>query len=104
MRVLVPRAWNLPVQLADDMTQAVDLLLARDVAVGAAGELDVLLAPHHVPDRLGFGARLVPDIDREDQRVAARLVVEHRLDGRVRIDAAVPVRLAIDAHGAEGRR
>ena len=42
-------------QLADDVAQVVDLLLPRDVAVGAARELDVLLPPHHLPDRLGLG-------------------------------------------------
>ena len=34
----------------------------------------------------------------------ARVVVEHRLDRRVRQDAAVPIELAVDAHGGEGRR
>src|SRR5215472_17505710 len=39
-------------QLADDVAQTMDLLLASDVAVGAARVLDVLLARHHFPDRL----------------------------------------------------
>src|SRR3989454_10765203 len=39
-------------ELADDVAQAVDLHVARDVAVGAARVLDVLLAAEHVPDRL----------------------------------------------------
>ena len=74
------------------------------MAVGAARELDVLLPTHHLPDRFGLGAGLVPDVDGEDHRVAARLVVEHRLDRRVGVDAAVPVRLAVDAHRRERRR
>lgn len=59
-------------QFADHMAQAVDLLLPRDVAAGTAGELDVLLPAHHLPDRLRLGRRLVTDVDREVQRVVAR--------------------------------
>ena len=40
----------------------------------------------------------------EDQRIAARIVVEHRLDRRVGKDAAVPVEFAVDAHRRKGRR
>ena len=54
-RSLVPLAAASS-QLADHMAQAVDLLLPRDVAAGAAGELDVLLAAHHLPDRFRLGA------------------------------------------------
>ena len=43
-------------------------------------------------------------MDGEDHRVAARLVVEHRLDRCVRVDAAVPVGLAVDAHRRKRRR
>ena len=46
----------------------------------------------------------VPDVDREHERVLPRVVVEHRLDRGVRQDAAIPVELAVDAHGREGRR
>src|SRR5438874_430104 len=49
-RAVLLFAWKLPGELADDVAQAVDLLLARDVAVGAARVLDVLLPAHHLPD------------------------------------------------------
>jgi hypothetical protein len=91
-------------QLADDMAQAVDLLLARNVAVGAAGELDVLLPAHHLPDRIGCIALRVPKLHGEDQRVAARVVVEHGFDRRVGVDAAVPKELIADAHRRKRRR
>src|SRR5438046_9748408 len=66
--------------------------------------LDVLLAAEHVPDRLRLRARGLPDVDAEDHRVATRVVVEHRLDRRVRVDAAVPVGLAVDGDRGEGGR
>lgn len=59
-------------QFADHMAQAVDLLLPRDVAAGTAGELDVFLPAHHLPDRLRLGRRLVTDVEREVQRFVAR--------------------------------
>ena len=43
-------------------------------------------------------------MDREDERVAARVVVEDRLDRRVRQDPAVPVEVAVDANGRKGGR
>ena len=91
-------------QFAHDVAQPMDLRLAGDVALAAAGELDVLVARHHLLDRRRMRAGGLPHVDREDQRVAARHVVEHDLDGRVRIDAAVPVRLAIDGDRRKGRR
>src|SRR5580658_4775761 len=46
-------------ELADDVAEPMKLLLARDMALGAAGELNVLLAIEHVPDAAGLlGARL----------------------------------------------
>src|SRR5260370_26088256 len=77
-----------------------NLLLPRDVAAGAARELDVLVPAEYLPDRLRLGAGRVPHLHREDHRIPARTVVEHRLDRRVGIDPAVPIRLAPDA----GRR
>src|SRR6267143_4319456 len=92
-------------ELADDVAQAVDLLVASDVAVGAARVLDVLLPAEHVPDRLRLGAFRLPDVDAEDDRVATGVVVEHRFDRRVRVDAAVPVRLIVDRdRGKRGRQ
>ena len=43
---------HVPGQLADHVAQPVNLLLARDVAVGAARVLDVLLPLRHLPDAL----------------------------------------------------
>src|SRR5438552_156135 len=85
-------------EFPDDVPQVVDLLLARDVALGAAGILDVLGPPHDLPDRLWFGAFGVPHVDREYQRVLARVVVQHGLDGSIGIDSAVPVRVAVDTN------
>ena len=82
----------------------VDLLLACDMALGAARELDVLLPAHHLPDRFGLRTFGIPHVDGEDHRVAARLVVEHRLDRRIGVDAAVPVGVAVDAHRGKRRR
>src|SRR5688572_33400372 len=48
--------WKMAGELADHMPQMVNLLLARDVAVGAARVLDVLLARHDLPERLGLVA------------------------------------------------
>src|SRR2546425_11557327 len=48
-------------ELADDVAQAVDLLVARDVAVGAARGLDVLPAAGHGPERLRLRGPGVPD-------------------------------------------
>src|SRR5260370_4041706 len=70
-----------------------NLLLPRDVAAGAARELDVLVPAEYLPDRLRLGAGRVPHLHREHHRIPARMVVEHRLDRRIGIDAAVPIRL-----------
>src|ERR1700684_1722552 len=81
-----------------------DLLMPGKMALGAADELNVLMAIHDFPDRHGFGAMRLPDIDREYQGVATRLVVEHDLDRRVGVDAAVPIRLPIATEGGKGGR
>ena len=91
-------------QLPDHVAQPMDLLLPNDVAVGAAGVLDVFLPADHLPDRFGLRAGLVPDVDGEDQRVAPRVVVEYRFDRGVGVDAAVPIRMAVDAHRRKSRR
>src|SRR5213079_3278158 len=43
-------------------------------------------------------SRRLPDVGGEDERVAPRVVVENHLERRVGVEAAVPVRLAVDAH------
>jgi hypothetical protein len=90
-------------QLADHMAQPVQLALLLDIA-GAAGVLDLLVLVEHVQHAFGLAAVGIPDLDRKDHRTAARLVVQHRLDRRIGIDAAIPVRLAVDAHRRKRRR
>src|SRR5829696_7242910 len=85
------------------MAEAVDLLLPHDVGDGAARILDVLLAVEDLPHGFRLATFRVPDMDGEDHAAAARHVVEHRLDRRIGEDAAVPVELAVDTHGGEGR-
>jgi hypothetical protein len=43
-------------------------------------------------------------MDREDQGIAAGIVVEDHLGRRVGEDAAVPIKFAVDAHCRKGRR
>ena len=91
-------------QLGDDVPHPVKLALALDVGCGAARILNVLLAVHDLPHGLRLGAMRVPDVDREDQAIAARIVVEHDLDRRVRKNPAVPIKLAVDADRRESWR
>ena len=91
-------------EFGDDVAQTVDLFLAHDVSDRPARILDLFLPVHHLPDASRLFALRVPDMDGEDQRVAARSIVENRLDRRVRENPAVPVKIAIDAHGRESRR
>src|SRR2546425_3272161 len=83
------------------MPQMMNLLLPRDVALGSTRVLDVLLPAHHLPQRRGIGPFGVPHLYRKDHRVLARLVVEYGLDRRVRINATVPIRVAVDVDGRE---
>ena len=53
---------------------------------------------------VGLIACRVPQMHGEDQRVPPRMIVEDALGRRVGEDAAVPIKLAVDAHGGEGRR
>src|SRR5260221_2890934 len=49
-------------KLADDVAQAMDLLLPHDVAFAAARVLDVLLPAEHLPDGAGAGAGRLPQL------------------------------------------
>ena len=91
-------------QFLDHMAQTMGLHLAGDVAGYAARVLDVLLAMRDLPHRLRLWPDGIPHVDGEDQRVAARVVVEDDLGRRVGENAAVPIELAIDADGRERRR
>ena len=70
-------------QLADDVAQPVNDLLARDVTDLAAGKLDVFLAAEYVQERLWFRSGAVPHLVGEDDRIAPGIIVKHGLDGRV---------------------
>ncbi len=91
-------------EFVDDVAHVMHLPLPRDVARDAAGVLDVLLPVEHLPDRVRLLAHRIPQMHREDQRVLARIVVEDRLGRRVGENAAVPIELAVDAHGRKRRR
>ena len=83
-------------EFGDDMPQAVNLLLPSDVTDGSARILDVFLTAQNLPDCLGLGTARIPHVDREDERVAAGLVVEYGLDRRVGKNPAVPIKLTVD--------
>ena len=91
-------------KLVDDMTQAMNLLLPCDLGRDPAGILHVLLPVEHFAHGSRLGAKRIPEVNGEDQRVLARVVVEHRFGRRVRQHAAVPVELAFDPHRRKGRR
>jgi hypothetical protein len=75
-------------QLRHHVAQPMQLLLRRDVCDSATGVLDVLLPVHDLPDGLGLRTARIPDVDREHQRIAAWVIVEHRLHRRIGQDAA----------------
>src|ERR1700677_3737777 len=81
-----------------------DMLLSRNVAVGAAGVLNVNLPAQHLPDRFRLWAGNGEDLYREHHGIATRIVVEHHLDGSVGVEPAVPIRIAVDAYRGESRR
>ena len=85
-------------QLADDVAHPVRLLLARDMACDAAGILNLLEAVEHLEHGGRLGSVRIPHVHREDQRGAARIVLEDRLGRRIGENPTVPVKFAIDAH------
>src|SRR4029077_4788091 len=85
-------------EFADHVAQPVNLLLPLKMAFRAARILDVALAAHHLPDRLRLRAIPGPQLHCENHRTAAWPVIEHRLERRIRIDTAIPVRLAVDPY------
>lgn len=88
-------------QLSDHVSQSVDLFLAKQVAARAARVQDFLVPAKHLPDRFGFRAGRIPELNGKDRRAAARFIIEHGLDRRVRVDPAIPIRLAVDDHRRE---
>lgn len=91
-------------QFTNDVPQTVNLLLPLEVAFGPAGILDVALPAHRLPDRLRLPAVCRPQLHGENHRVAARMVVEHRLERRVGVDAAIPPALPFQPHRRKTRR
>ena len=86
-------------QLADDMAQAVALLLTGDMAGDPTRILNVFLPVKNFPDCARHRPRRIPQVNREDKRVSARIVVEDHLGWRIGENAAVPIELVIDAYG-----
>jgi hypothetical protein len=82
------------------------VLLAGDLAGDAAGILDVLVAIEDIGHRRRLRPYWIPQMDREDDEVPSRIVIEHRLGGRIGKDAAVPVEVefAVGAHRRKGGR
>jgi hypothetical protein len=58
----------------------------------------------NLPNGLWLVPHRAPKMHREDERAATGVVLENALGRRVGKNAAVPVELAVDAHGGEGRR
>src|SRR3954451_22119785 len=85
------------------MTEAMHLFLPGNVADSSAGVLNVLLAVHDLPNRFGFGALRVPNVDSENDRISSRVVIEDSLHRRVRQDSAVPVQILVDPDSWECR-
>ena len=82
-RILPHTFGQLLDQLADDVAQAMGLLLSHDVARDPARVLDVLLAIEDFEDRIRLLAFRIPQVDRKDQRVAPRVILEDHLGWRV---------------------
>jgi hypothetical protein len=79
------------------------LLLARDVARNAARVLNVLLTVENFPDRLWHWPLRIPQVNGEDEGVAARIVVENHFSRRIGKDAAIPIEFVIDTDGWKRR-
>src|SRR5262249_59031529 len=79
------------------------LALPHDVVADAARILNVLVAVENLSNGLRLFSCGVPQMHREDQSVAARIVLEDALGWRIGKDAAIPVELAVDAYGGENR-
>src|SRR6516165_2657859 len=90
-------------KLRDDMAQAMRIPLPSDMIGDAARILDVLLPVQYLPDRVGLRPRGIPHVDRKDQRIAPRMVIEDGLGRRVGEDPAIPVEIAVNANGRESR-
>src|SRR5258708_38108600 len=87
-------------EFGDDVAQPVRLELAGDVIGESARKLDVLEPVHHIEEVLRLRPTWMPQVGREDQRAAARIVVEDGLCRRIGEYSAVPVKLAVDADKA----
>ena len=63
-----------------------------------------ILAAQHLHDRFRLRSGDRKNLHREHDGIAPRIVVEHDLDRRVGIEAAVPIGIAVDADRREARR
>jgi hypothetical protein len=90
-------------ELADDMSQMVNLTLPRQLTLGPARILNVFLPADHLPNRFRLRTTHRPQLHSKNNGIAPRGVVPHSLDRRVGMDAAIPVGFTVDAHRREGR-
>src|SRR5215831_4229018 len=88
---------------ANNMPHVMQLTLPRDVACDSAGILNVLMAVEDLPNRAWLFTHRIPEMNRKDKRVLARIVVEDHFGWRIRKDAAVPIKLAVDAYRRKSR-
>lgn len=64
-----------------------DLFLPDNMALDPTGVLDLLMTTQHLPDGLRLRAIRLPQIDRENQEIAPRLIVHDHFDRGVAVIA-----------------
>src|SRR5215469_13760481 len=79
------------VQFAHYMAHPMNLSVPCDMAAGATAEQNIFLAHEHLGNGVWFSALRVPDLHRKDDGTAPRVVVEHHLNGCIRVDASIPI-------------
>ena len=95
---------QLRAQHAHQPPQLVPAQVGIDMALRPRREHDILLPRLHLLDALRFRAVGAPQVHHEADGIDTRFVDEHRFQRRVRIQAAVPVKFAVDAHRRKARR
>src|SRR5271156_559138 len=91
-------------KLVDDVTQLMQLLLARNVTGGAARILKILLTGEDLAERVRFRSVGRPHMDGEHETATPRVIVEDRFDRRVGENTPVPIELITYLNGWESRR
>src|SRR5215467_8521430 len=79
------------------MPHVMQLTLPRDVACHSAGILNVFMAVKNLPNRAWLFTHRIPKMNRKDKRVLTRIVVKDHFSWRIRKDAAIPIKFAVDA-------